>query len=704
MSDHPPGWVSPDVMAEIKLQFFQECEEYLTALETGILAIEAGDTDPETVNTILRAAHSMKGGAATFGLDVLVKLSHRLESVLSEVRSKQVPPKPQSLKVLLQTIDSLADLVHAARDGGAVDEHQIDAVMAALTALAAVPQEDHAPHPTEIEIPDFVPVPVELEAPDDARTERDWVIHFRAHPELYTKANDPQFLLRELQRLGIVEVVLDDSALPLLSDLSPENAYLALTISLRTAQDAPAIREIFEFVEFDCDLDIKMKPAETLPAKVLLVDEQKSAQSAPCQTVPSPASDGESVAAPKSIPVPPPATIRADLERVDRLINIVSELVICEATLTESLSETATRPDSNVTSALDDLRQLTRDIQESVMAIRAQPVKTVFQRLPRLVREIVALTGKPVKLLTQGEETEVDRAVIEGLTDPLIHMLRNAIDHGIEPPENRLRANKPVPGVVRVSAGHRGGRIVIEVADDGEGINREKVRAIATERGLISATDTLSEEQLDNLIFEPGFSTADSVSDLSGRGVGMDVVKRGVQALGGRISVASRTGHGTTMTLSLPLTLAVLDGMLISVCGQNLVVPLSALLETVQINANTVRSLGHSASMLAIHGRYVPIIDLGTVLGYRTQAAALTEGVALLVENDLGESAALLTDDIMGQRQVVIKSLEENYRPVEGVSAATILGNGKVALILDVNAIIATQKRKYALADKELVA
>jgi len=377
---------------------------------------------------------------------------------------------------------------------------------------------------------------------------------------------------------------------------------------------------------------------------------------------------------------------------VDRLIDLVGELVINQAVLAQRVMEAGLARASAVAMGLDELEQLTREIQDSVMAIRAQPVKSVFQRMPRLVREVAAMTGKPVRLVTEGEGTEVDKTVIERLADPLTHMIRNAIDHGLENPEKRAAAGKPAEGVVKLSAAHRSGRIVIEVSDDGGGINRERVKGIAIEKGLISAEATLSDEEIDNLIFMPGFSTAAEVSDISGRGVGMDVVRRSIQALGGRITISSRPGKGSTFTMSLPLTLAVLDGMVVSVNNQTLVAPITAIVETLQPKAEDVHSLGGHARVISIRGGFVPLIDVGMALGYRNEPLPATQGVALLIEGEGGARAALLCDAIQGQRQVVIKSLEANYRQVPGVAAATILGDGRVALILDIDTIVTVSR------------
>ncbi|MDP3767437.1 MAG: chemotaxis protein CheA, partial [Dehalococcoidia bacterium] len=456
-----------------------------------------------------------------------------------------------------------------------------------------------------------------------------------------------------------------------------------------TESDAAEIREVFEFVEGDCDLDVRL--AESAPA---IAEFRPSIAIAPppMAQAPDAAATGPATAA--------TPTIRVDLDRVDRLIDLVSELVISEATLAERVAELAAVGNTPLASALEDLRHLTRDLQESVMAIRAQPVKSLFQRMSRLVREVEAQTGKSINLTSEGEETEVDRAVIERLTDPLTHMIRNAVDHGIETPEGRRAANKPLHGSVHIRAAHRAGRVVIDVEDDGAGINRARVQAKAIDRGLILATDVLSDEEIENLIFEPGFSTAEHASDLSGRGVGMDVVRKSVQALGGRISLSSRPGQGSSFSLSLPLTLAVMDGMLVTVSGQCLVVPLTALVESVMPKPGDIRRLGPNVDVMAIRGAYVPLVDLGEALAYggrpKRPAREAGQGVALLVEDDAGERIALWVDDIVDQRQVVIKSLETNYQPLSGIAAATILGDGRVALIVDVNALIGARRTRPA--------
>ncbi len=357
--------------------------------------------------------------------------------------------------------------------------------------------------------------------------------------------------------------------------------------------------------------------------------------------------------------------------------------------LTQRVLEAGLGKMANVAAGLDDLEHLTRDIQESVMAIRAQPVRPLFQRMSRIVREVADQTGKNVRLKTEGENAEVDRTVIERLADPLTHMIRNAVDHGLEKPEARVAAGKPEQGEVKLSAAHRSGRVVIEVSDDGAGIDRPKVRAIAIRKGLIPADAQLSDTEIDNLLFLPGFSTAETVSSISGRGVGMDVVRRSIVALGGRIAISSRPGQGSTFSMSLPLTLAVLDGMVVKVADQTLVVPLTTILETLKPKLDDIYGLGPDSQVIGIRGGFTPLIDVALALGFRSARADPLNSVILLIETEGGVRSALMVDMIQDQRQVVIKSLETNYGHVPGIAAATILGDGRIALILDADQIVA---------------
>ncbi|MBA5805481.1 MULTISPECIES: chemotaxis protein CheA [Rhizobium] len=757
-------------MNEIKEIFFQECEEQLAELESGLLKMNDGDRDPETVNAVFRAVHSIKGGAGAFGLDDLVAFAHVFETTLDCVRSNKLEPNQDVLKVMLKSADVLADLTNAARDGGSVDESRSRGLVKELEALAngelpspsasveapapkaAAKAAPAAPAPTPKPTDDsgFQPVPFSFDdfgGEDDAGGMPTYEVIFKPRYELYSKGNDATLLLRDLSRLGEMTIYCNTDDLPGLEELDPEGAYFFWNVTIKTDKGEDAIRTVFEFAEWDCELTVKPVeearadatsndelPMVPVPFDLSILDEtgameEVSASDARAEATAAAVAAAETAssvtqivaarvekkesaaaaaaaasAAAQNNAAGAGQTIRVDLDRVDRLINLVGELVINQAMLSQSVIENDTTGTSSINMGLEELQQLTREIQDSVMAIRAQPVKPVFQRMSRIVREIADMTGKSIRLITEGENTEVDKTVIDKLAEPLTHMIRNAVDHGIETPEKRAAAGKNTEGTVRLTAKHRSGRILIELADDGAGINREKVRQKAIDNDLIPADANLSDEEIDNLIFLPGFSTADKISDISGRGVGMDVVKRSIQALGGRINITSKPGHGSVFTMSLPLTLAVLDGMVVTVAGQTLVVPLTAIVETLQPEAAAIHSFGANHRLISIRNSFCPLVDVGRILNFRATQANPVEGVALLVESEGGGQRALMVDAIQGQRQVVIKSLEANYTHVPGIAAATILGDGRVALILDVDAVVGASRGQSLKAEMSLAA
>ena len=732
--------MTEDPFEAIKATFFQECEELLADLEAGLLALENGEGDGETINAVFRAVHSVKGGAGAFGMEALVRFAHVFETLMDELRAGRKPCDDATIKTLLRASDVLNDHVAAARGAGApVDEARSAGLVAELEALT---HGEATPAPTavaaEMEEDEFGFKPVQFDpmdlTPAAPAAGGDWRIVFRPNGALYAKANDAGLLLRELARLGEAVVEIDASGVPTLDALEPEEGCLSWTIRLPGAVDEAAIRDVFEFVDGDCDLailrdeadaplaELVAPPEPDLDIAALLAAAQAPAETPPVAAAPQPIPEPAPVSAPAAVveaKAPPPApeaaanapaqsvaqapvTIRVDLDRVDRLINLVGELVIQQAVLAQRVSETAMVRATGVGQGLEDLELLTREIQDSVMAIRAQPVKSVFQRMPRLVREVAQMTGKQVRLVTEGEATEVDKTVVERLAEPITHMLRNAIDHGLEKPEKRMEAGKPAEGQVRLAALHRSGRIVIEISDDGAGINRERVFGIAVEKGLIEPDAQLSDEQIDNLIFMPGFSTAETISDVSGRGVGMDVVKRSIQSLGGRISIASKPGEGSTFTMSLPLTLAVLDGMVVSSAEQTLVAPLAAIVESLTPRPEDIHRVGGHTPVIRFREEFVPLVDVAATLGFGTGPEPASTGVAVIVEAEGGAKAALLVDAIQGQRQVVIKSLETNYQAIDGVAAATILGDGRVALILDIDALVSNTRRSVRKPDLKL--
>jgi two-component system, chemotaxis family, sensor kinase CheA len=676
-----------DPMEAIKQTYFQECDELLLALEEGLIAMENGEADDETINAVFRAVHSIKGGGGAFGFEILVAFSHVFETVLDHLRSGKLSPTPEVVKVLLRAGDKLSDHVAVARNGaGTVLDEEVKEELRGLSGESA----EEAAAPADFAGLAFAPIQIEIE-----ETPPHWQIRFAPYAALYAKANEPFLILRELGTLGKLEVKADLSRLPELSALDPEQAYFAWDLTLDGCKDRSKIEEVFEFVIGDCDLEI----AEATPAAAGL---PTIAEAPAVPAMPPPAAAAVS---PKTSEAPTAAqaaetphekkqeavkqTIRVDLDKVDRLVNLVGELVITQAMLNQRVSECGTTRISSVGAALNELEHLLRQLQEAVMAIRTQPVKSVFQRMPRLVRELAAQTGKEVHLEIEGEGTEVDKTVIERLGEPLTHMIRNAVDHGLETPEDRLAAGKPAEGTVKLSAEHRGGRIIIEIADDGRGIDRVRVRQKAVERGLISPAANLSDEEIDNLIFLPGFSTANQVSNISGRGVGLDVVRRNIVDLGGRIVIGSQRGKGSRFSLTLPLTLAVLDGMIVAVGDQTFVLPLSHIVESFLPKPSDICAFGQKGTLLNVRGVYVPLVRVGQLLGIKDAVKDLSSCVVILVESEDSGRMALAVDAIVGQRQVVIKSFESNIGHIEGIAAATILGDGRVALILDIDGLVA---------------
>jgi two-component system chemotaxis sensor kinase CheA len=691
-----------DHMAAIRVTFFQECEDQLAALEQGLMTMEEGNTSSETVNAVFRAVHSIKGGAGAFQLTQLVSFAHVFETALDRVRSNVLVPDMEVMKLFLRAADALADLVADSRDGIAIDDGRYAPILDEFAGLNGGGADE-----VEEEEIDFSPVAMTFDPPtDDNPATGKHTIHFHPHAALFAKANEPIALFRALAHLGQVEALCDAVALPGLDALDPEGSYLSWEIVLTGDVSLGAVQEVFEFVDGDCDLSIAAG-AEVAPAPVpdvrfdellasLQPDPSPTVESAKTPEVDQPA-QGKAQA--RTVTQP---TIRVDLDRVDRLINLVGELVINQAMLSQRVVKSGHARDARVAASLDELEQLTRELQESVMAIRAQPVKPLFQRMSRIVREVADATSKDVRLRTEGEGTEVDKTVVELLADPLTHMIRNAVDHGLETPDERLAKGKPAEGVVKLSAAHRSGRVVIEVADDGAGISRARVLEKAVSKGLVAPDAQLSESEIDNLLFLPGFSTASAVSNISGRGVGMDVVKRSIQALGGRISIASRPNQGSTFTMSLPLTLAVLDGIVVSVDDQTYVIPLTTIIETLQPEPQRLHAMGDGAFVMRIRENFVPLIDVGAELGVRPLLDTPRGGVAILVESESGSRNALLVDAIQDQRQVVIKSLETNYTRIHGVAAATILGDGRVAMILDVDGLVRRHTGERAGPDNSL--
>ena len=691
---------------EIQEIFFQECDEGLANAEAGLMACRAGDHDNETINTIFRAVHSIKGGAGAFGFAALQSFTHHFETVLDLVRGGDLPLEPGLMTTLLRAFDILADHVAAIRgQGDAPDDRDV------LEQLKAIGSgERPAAEPTPVAVapaPDPTPEPgidlsFDLDAllggldlgevdvtADAAPEDLPWQVQLEPGRGALHHGGEPLLLLRELIALGGKIVATDVDTVPAIDDFEADGAYLAWTLSVPATVERSAIEEIFEFVADDCQLEITpgdavivVEPLVEAPAVVVAVaPPPPNVVAIVSEAAPAPPKN----AAPAAVSAPPGQTIRVDLDKLDRLVNLVGELVITQAMLAQRLHSCG----QSAIQELTDLDHLTRELQDSAMSIRAQPVKSVFSRVPRIVRELEAQTGKRVRLDVEGEATELDKTVIERIGEPLTHLIRNSVDHGIESPADRIAAGKDPEGVVRLAAEHRGGRILITVEDDGKGIDRERVHALAVERGIIAADARLTDEEIDNLIFAPGFSTAKAVSNISGRGVGMDVVRQNVQALGGRITISSRPGHGSTFTLALPLTLAILDGMIVSVGDETYVIPLTHIIESLRPAPGAVKPLGRDRHMLDVRGTFLPVQSVARQLGIDGGQTNPADAVLIVVETEDHGQAVLMVDAILDQRQVVIKSLETNYRPVDGCAGATILGDGRVALIIDVESLVA---------------
>ncbi|MFN3954101.1 MAG: chemotaxis protein CheA [Pararhodobacter sp.] len=679
---------------DFRESFFQECEDLLEAMNDGFRLMADDLHEMETVHAVFRAVHSIKGGAGAFGLDALVDFAHHFETALDKLRSGKLELDDDVMALFQRCGDHLADLVAAARDGSEPAAEVSAQLHADLEAIIGTPRDEGT------EAPEFMPLGLDMDLSLPAMSlsaMRCFSIEFEAFPELFRSGNEPVLLFRALARLGTLGVTADTGNIPAFDMLDGAQPHMTWQLTLETEGSASDIAEAFEFVEGLCRLEITEQETEAMPdldAPLPTLEELTGGgvddggagvQEAPAKVARA-AKPG--AAKPENASKVAGATIRVDLERVDKLINLVGELVIKEAMLSQSINQMALPSESDVSVGLESLKQLAGEIQEGVMAIRAQPVKPMFQRMSRIVREAGTATGKRVRLITQGEHTEVDKTVIERLVDPLTHMIRNAVDHGLESPEDRLAAGKPEEGTVILSAAHRSGRVMIDISDDGAGINRPRVRKIAEEKGLISPGAELSPTEIDNLLFLPGFSSKEEVSALSGRGVGLDVARSEVLALGGRVSITSTPGEGTTFSISLPLTLAVLEGMVFDVAGQTMVVPITAIQETLQPKTAEIQPIGQDGRVVINRDKLVPIVDLGEVFGFRRAPESLDNHVLLLVETDNNRRCALIVDGIQDQRQVVIKSLESNYGHVQGIAAATILGDGRIALIIDPDGII----------------
>lgn len=678
-----------DDYEQFKVTYFAECAELLADVEIQLSSLSEGSTDPEVLHAIFRAVHSIKAGAGAFKFTKLAAFSHQYEALLDRMRDGRIAVTEAGVSLLFRASDILSDMVTAAENITDLDETFGNDI---LQEIAARLNED-AP---KIETPPTVTY--ETEEEDEKEGIKKYLISFAPKTELFKHANEPLLLVRELKTLGELTAVPNLNNLPSLAKMDGEEAYISWFFTLISDTSIGNVEEVFEFVTDDCILSIDIEGRrikEIEEGGEAITENLDNAARANSKSDPASSTNITNPQNPNTAVAAKVTSIRVDLDRIDRLVNMVGELVITQSMLSQQTEELPAEQFPNLVRGLEELAVHTRELQESVMAIRMQPVKSVFSRMPRLVRELSAKLEKKVKLITTGENTEVDKTVIEEISDPITHMIRNSLDHGLELPADRIANGKPEEGCVSLSAEHRGGRIVITISDDGKGINRAAVLKQARDRGLIAENVTPSDDEIDNMIFAPGFSTAEKVTDVSGRGVGMDVVRRNIQALGGRVSIQSTTGKGSRFIMTLPLTLAVMDGMIVEVGGSKYVIPIPNIVESFRPPKDALKRLPTGQNLVRIRGEYIPLCTLSRIFNISNAESDPAKALVVLVESEEFGTIGIVVDKLLGQQQVVIKSLESNYKPVPGISAATILGNGKVAPILDIEAL-------YSLSQKLL--
>lgn len=664
--------------------FLEESFEGIELMESSLLNLQPGDH--ETIHSIFRAAHSIKGGAGTFGFNTVTEFTHLVETLLDEMRDGRRAVTSHDVEILLTAVDCMRLLIEAARD----EEDYDQAIINKTTKLLEKTLAQNIPHEAVV---------TQSVQNENIAT---YTIRFIPDHNLAKTGNDPLFLFNALAELGELTIHAVTSELPPLTEIDPQELYLSWNVTLITSSPLEEIQEIFEWVEDECTLNItkidnKDKDHDVHSAEQNTYSE--ISQLAPCvvetDKLDAPATKQTIVAKevtetelkPKVKNKVEVGSIRVGVDKVDNLINLVGELVITQSMLSELGNDFQMDKIERLTNGLEQLLQNTKELQESVMRIRMLPISFAFNRFPRLVHDLAIKTGKAMELVIKGEQTELDKTVMEQIGDPLVHLVRNAVDHGIEPADIRVAKGKPEKGKITLDAYHQGGNIVIEITDDGGGINREKVFAKAVEKGIIDPNISLTDSQVFDLLFEPGFSTAEQVTDISGRGVGMDVVKRNIQALGGRIQVDSNLDEGSCFKVHLPLTLAILDGQLVKVGSETYIIPLISIIESLQVDNELINHVSGDMALYRLRDENVPILPIYQLFGLTTQFTSIDNALLVVVEAD-GQKVGLMVDYLLAQQQVVIKSLKENYQQVLGISGATILGDGSVAMILDIPGMI----------------
>lgn len=686
-----------DDLQELKLIFLDECLENIELLENGLMRMTEGDSSSDTLNEVFRAAHSIKGGAATFGFTPMSELTHYMETLLDEMRAERRPVVDTDVDLLLSGLDIVQQILEASRSGETADhdERQNLQIQLQQSVDGAEPEQSADIAPAE----------------EAGQTVNDlsWIFSFKPNIDFVLRGNDPLLLLREVARLGELELTLISDDLPDWEDLDPRNCYASWTGRLVGSATEADIREIFEWVEEDCTLTVEeaetqapqsdsnapAKEADNVSDPSTIPTQSKSESSQTAATASDdnakPEKDNKSdkanaAAAKNKQPTAgsESSSIRISTEKIDHLINMVGELVITQSMLSRVGNQLQGGELEELRERLDDLEHHTRDLQESVMQVRMLPLSSAFSRIPRLVRDLSRKLDKQVDLVLEGGTTELDKTVLERMIDPLVHLIRNSLDHGLETPQERIEANKPELGRLVLNASQESGNVIITITDDGRGINSERILAKAKAFGIVDEKEELTVDQINQLIFAPGFSTAETVSDVSGRGVGMDVVRRNILDLGGRVHVHSELGIGTTVEIRLPLSLAILDGQLVRIGEQIYVIPILSIVETVETRQTELGTIPDSGDVCRFRGTYLPIVNVAK----QFQIETTDIGRMVVIVETHKQRTGLLVDEVLSQQQVVIKPLDKNYKPVSGLAGATIMSDGSVALILDPNGFV----------------
>ncbi|MEX0830047.1 MAG: chemotaxis protein CheA [Nitrospirales bacterium] len=684
----------PVDLSQFQESFFTESAEHVETMESGLLELEQRPQDLDLLNRIFRAAHSIKGNAGMFNFTAIAGLTHKMENVLDLMRNEKIPVTPHVVDVLLRALDGLKSLLDVAQGGGVADEEVIQGLEQELQACQDGDEGNDEPSKRSAVTAAITP---------SVNIWRLIKIAWVPLPELFQRGLDPAQIFKELHELGMTKVLqVQADKLPSLETMDPERCYLSWVVELETDVPLAKVETVFDFVRDGSELTITdCAPKQAEPYKrvgEILVEEGVVSQGEISDSLAKQKPLGEILVDEKKVTSQQvdkalqkqqqlkkgeAASIRVDTEKIDKLINLVGELVITQSMITD-LGEKFTMSQLPVLQErIVQLERNTRELQERVMSIRMMPIGSAFHRFPRLVRDLAGKSGKQIQLVMSGEETELDKTLIEAIGDPLTHLVRNSADHGLEGPEERIAAGKPERGTVRLHAFHDGGNICIAVEDDGRGLNREKIVKKAIERGMIADGATISDQDVYQLIFRAGFSTADTITDVSGRGVGMDVVKRNIESLGGSVDIESTAGKGSKLTLKLPLTLAIIDGMTVRVGEDNYIIPLITVTESIRPKPQDLQRIVGKGEVVNLRGEWVPLVRLYEVFNITPEYTDPVQALLVIVETE-NRRVAVLVDELTGQQQVVIKTLEQNYRKVEAISGATILGDGQVALILDV--------------------